>query len=252
MKKQAIIYARVSSDSQEENTSIDMQIAKCQSYAATYDYDVTEIFQDVNTGADMDRPGFQEMTDYLSTHTINGIIVYKLDRLHRCLKNLLIHKDELEQQGISIISVSEQIDTTTPNGKLFFNIIGSFAEFEKDIINQRTSQGKRQKIQKGLFTAGKLPFGYEIEKSEYILVNDEKAALVHRIFELRANTRLSLREIATEVFQDESKYSTVRYILKNTAYIGKLRQEKGKIVRVPRIISTQLFHKAQTSTRRRP
>ena len=244
MKKQAIIYARVSSEGQEENTSLEMQIEKARSYADTYDYKIVEIFQDVSSGGSTDRSGYQAMTDYLDENPVDGIIVYKLDRLHRSLKNLLVHKDELEEQGISIISVSEQIDTTTANGKLFFNIIGSFAEFEKDVINQRTSEGKIKKLQKGMFTAGKIPYGYRIEKSETLTVVSEEAAQVKQLFTLRAETRKSLREIAREVFGDEKKYGTVRYILSNPAYTGKLRQEKGKVISIPRIISTQLFRKA--------
>ncbi len=242
--KKVVVYARVSSEKQEENTSLDMQLEKARSYASTYDYDVEHTFQDVSTGGNTARQGFQDMMNYIDTHHITAIIVYKLDRLHRSLKNLLIHKDELEEKGISIVSVSEQIDTTTPQGKLFFNIIGSFAEFEKDVINQRTSEGKKQKIEKGLFTAGKIPFGYVIEKNEFILVNQGEAAQIHDIFTLR-NERKSYRQIAQKVFGDTKKYGTVRYILANTAYIGKLRQEKGNVVSIPRIISTQLFNKVQ-------
>jgi site-specific DNA recombinase len=240
--KNAVIYARVSSESQEENTSLDMQIEKSQSYANTYDLHINEVFQDVGTGAFINRTGFAAMMDYIDTYTINAIIVYKLDRLHRSLKNLLVHKDELEANGISIVSVSEQIDTTTANGKLFFNIIGSFAEFEKDVINQRTSQGKSQKILKGLFTAGKIPYGYRIEKSEVLTVVEEEAANVKEAFTLAAEGK-SLRKIAVSVFGAEKKYGMVSYMLKNTAYIGKLRQENDSIVSIPRIISTQLFNK---------
>lgn len=242
--KNAVIYARVSSEGQEENTSLRMQVEKAQSYARTYDCHVQEVFQDVSSGGNTERKGFTAMMNYLDTYQVQVIIVFKLDRLHRSLKNLLNHKDELEAKGVSIISVSEQIDTTTPNGKLFFNIIGSFAEFEKDVINQRTSAGKRQKIQKGQFAAGKVPFGYRIEKSEMLAIEEGEAEKVKEIFKLKTENN-SLRKIAVKVFQDEKKYGMVNYILKNPAYIGKLRQENGQTVLIPRIISTQLFNKAQ-------
>lgn len=242
--KNAVIYARVSSEGQEENTSLAMQIQKAESYASTYDFHVNDIFQDVGTGGNTEREGFQAMMQYIDEYAVNAIIVYKLDRLHRSLKNLLVHKDELEQKGVSIISVSEQIDTTTPNGKLFFNIIGSFAEFEKDVINQRTSSGKRQKIEKGMFTAGRVPFGYRIEKSEVLEVVEEEAAQIQEIFRLKVEERKSVRKIAVAVFGDEKKYGTVNYILKNPAYKGRLRQENGKVVDVPRIVSPQLWNKA--------
>ncbi len=65
------------------------------------------------------------------------------------------------------------------------------------------------------------------------------------ILRLRWQNKLSYRQIAQKVFGDTKKYGTVRYILANTAYIGKLRQEKGNVVSIPRIISTQLFNKVQ-------
>lgn len=240
--KKAVIYARVSSLSQEENTSLEMQIEKARSYASTYDFHINEVFQDVSTGGNMDRRGFKSMMEYIETYAIDAIIVYKLDRLHRSLQNLLNHKEELENKGISIVSVSEQIDTTTAQGKLFFNIIGSFSEFEKDIINERTSSGKREKVSKGLFTAGKIPFGYRIEKNEVLLVVEAEAENVKRMFELKKEGK-SVRKIAVEVLGDVKKYGRVNYILKNPAYIGKLRQENGKTVKIPAIITVNLFNK---------
>lgn len=240
--KTAVIYARVSSLSQEENTSLAMQIDKAQSYAATYDYHITEIFQDVSSGGNTERDGFKAMMHVIDTQVVNAIIIFKLDRLHRSLKNLVNHKDELAAKGVSIVSVSEQIDTSTPNGRLFFNIVGSFAEFEKDVINERTSNGKRQKIGKGMFTAGKIPFGYRIEKSEMLEVVEEEATAVKAMFAAKIAGK-SLRDIAVDVFGEVGRYGQVNYILKNPAYIGKLRQENGKTVKIPAIISKQMYNK---------
>jgi len=240
--KNAVIYARVSSEKQEENTSLAMQIEKAQSYAATYDYHILDVFQDVSSGGNTERDGFKAMMKTIDTQVVNAIIIFKLDRLHRSLKNLLIHKDELAAKGVSIVSVNEQIDTSTSQGNLFFQIIGSFAEFEKRQINERTSAGKRQKIEKGMFTAGRIPFGYRIEKSEVLEVVEEEASQVKAIYKAKMAGK-SLREIAVDVFGDVSKYSTVNYILKNPAYTGKLRQEDGKTVKIPAIITTQMFNK---------
>ena len=90
---------------------------------------------------------------------------------------------------------------------LFFQIIGSFAEFEKRQINERTAGGKSQKIEKGLFTAGKIPYGYRIEKSEILEVVEDEAANVKKMFQLRAEKK-SVRKIAVAVFGDVKKYGT--------------------------------------------
>ena len=75
-----------------------------------------------------------------------------------------------------------------------------------------------------------------------IKLSPKEAENVEKMFKLRVEGK-SFRKIAVEVFGDERKFATVRYILSNSAYIGKLRQEGGKIVNVPRIVSTQLFNK---------
>lgn len=242
--KTAVIYARVSSEKQEENTSLTMQIEKAQSYASTYDYHILDVFQDVSSGGNTDRDGFKAMMSALENNVVSAVIVFKLDRLHRKLQNLLNHKSDLETKGVSIVSVSEQIDTSTSNGKLFFNIIGSFAEFERDVINERTSAGKRQKIAKGLFTAGNVPFGYAIKNSETLEIIEAEAQAVKAIFKARLAGN-SLRDIAVDVFKDVKRYGQVNYILKNPAYTGKLRQENTKTVTIPAIVTAQTFKKVQ-------
>lgn len=240
MSRKGVVYARVSSEGQADNTSIQEQLGKARSYCKTYDIDILQEFQDVSTGANIDRTAYRNMKEYIVKNEVDVIVCYKLDRLHRSLKNLIIDKEELESKRINIISVIEQIDTSTAQGKLFFNIIGSFAEFEKDIINQRTSAGKVAKINKGEFTAGRVPYGYILENSSYIYIDDEKAEKVKRIFDDRIAGK-TIRDIAENV---QISKSTVDYILKNTAYIGKLEQEKGRVIEIPAIISKYKFDKA--------
>jgi site-specific DNA recombinase len=124
--KKAIQYCRVSSEGQVENTSIQDQQEKIKNYSKTYDIEIVAQFSDISSGGNTEREGYQNLKEYIKENKIDCIIVYKLDRLHRSLKNLLQDKEEFEEQGISIISVIEQMDTSTAQGKLFFNIIGSF------------------------------------------------------------------------------------------------------------------------------
>lgn len=240
--KKAIQYCRVSSEGQVENTSIQDQQEKIKNYSKTYDIEIVAQFSDISSGGNTEREGYQNLKEYIKENKIDCIIVYKLDRLHRSLKNLLQDKEEFEEQGISIISVIEQMDTSTAQGKLFFNIIGSFSEFEKDLINTRTQAGKAIKIKNGQFTAGKIPYGYEIEKSEYLIINDKQAETVKQIYKLYLADN-SIRAIAGTV---EIPKSTVAYILKNEAYIGKLQQEKESYIDIPQIIAKRTFTMVQT------
>jgi len=97
------------------------------------------IFTDTASGAQIDRPGLSEALSHLREGDI--LVVWKLDRLGRSLKDLITRITELQNRDIGFKSLTEQIDTTTSGGKLIFHIFGALAEFERDIIKERTQAG---------------------------------------------------------------------------------------------------------------
>lgn len=97
------------------------------------------IFTDKLTGTRFDRPEFLRMLDIARPGDV--IVVWRLDRLGRSLKQLIETVTTLKDRGIELRSIKEQIDTTTPTGKLMFHIVGAMAEFERDIIKERTQAG---------------------------------------------------------------------------------------------------------------
>src|SRR5918911_515078 len=122
-------YARVSTDDQNLNLQRDaLQQVGCE-----------QIFTDKVTGTKATRPG---LTDALS-HLRNGdtLVVWRLDRLGRSLRHLIDTVTELQERGIGFKSLTESIDTTTSGGKLVFHIFGALAEFEREIIRERTKAG---------------------------------------------------------------------------------------------------------------
>lgn len=98
-----------------------------------------EIQQDVASGAKSDRGGLKEAIKFLRKG--DTLVVWKLDRLGRSLRDLINIVNELEQRHISFVSLQENIDTRTGNGKLFFHIFGALAEYEREIIRERTKAG---------------------------------------------------------------------------------------------------------------
>lgn len=97
------------------------------------------LFTDTLSGARSDRPGLDEVIDYVRAGDV--LVVWKLDRLGRSLKYLIEVMTKLNERRIGFRSLTEQIDTTTPGGKLIFHIFGSLAEFERDLIRERTQAG---------------------------------------------------------------------------------------------------------------
>lgn len=122
-------YARVSTKDQVLDLQID---------ALTKD-GCELIFKETASGAKTDRPELQKLLNHLRKGDV--VVVYKLDRLGRSLKHLLEVVAELNSKEVGIRSINDAIDTTTPQGRLFFNISASFAEFERDLIRERTKSG---------------------------------------------------------------------------------------------------------------
>jgi DNA invertase Pin-like site-specific DNA recombinase len=122
-------YARVSSGEQTTDLQLD----------ALNQQNCRRIFQETASGAQRDRPQFIEALAFLRRG--DTLIVWKLDRLARSLTQLIETIDELHRRGCGFRSLTEAIDTTTPSGRLIFHIFGALAEFERNIIRERTVAG---------------------------------------------------------------------------------------------------------------
>lgn len=145
-EKTIAIYARVSTDKQK----VDMQLNELRQFAARSGWTIYEEYIDQNfTGANTNRPAFQEMMEAARKRRFDMLLVWKLDRLSRSLKDLINTIDELGSSGIDFISYDNNLDTSTPTGKLVFQIVGAVAEFEKDIIRERVVAGLAAARNKG-------------------------------------------------------------------------------------------------------
>jgi DNA invertase Pin-like site-specific DNA recombinase len=122
-------YARVSTQDQNPNLQLDaLRQAGCE-----------KLFTEKASGAQRERPQLQAALDYMRQS--DTLVVWKLDRLARSLKQLIETVEELEQRGIGFRSLTESIDTTTSGGRLVFHIFAALAEFERSIIRERTRAG---------------------------------------------------------------------------------------------------------------
>ena len=136
--KNAAIYARVSTDKQK----VDMQLNELRQFADRSGWKIYKEYIDQNfTGANTNRPAFLDMMDAARKRKFDVLLVWKLDRLGRSLKDLINTLDELGSCGIDFVSYDNNLDTSTPTGKLVFQIVGAVAEFEKDIIKERVVAG---------------------------------------------------------------------------------------------------------------
>ena len=181
-------------------------------------------------------------------NNIDSVVVYKSDRLHRSLKNLLITiEDIFIPNNISFISITEQFDTSNPQGMLFLQMLGSFAEFERKIINERTKSGRLAKGKNELYLGGRVPFGYTLIDNDRLTLNYSEADIIKEIFKLRTKG-VSIGKIALKYNMSKSK---IHYILNNKIYMGIYnyngKKEKNKIsFKVPPIVSNYIWNKANS------
>jgi DNA invertase Pin-like site-specific DNA recombinase len=135
------IYCRISTDKQ----FLDNQIELCKKHCEIKGYEVYKIYTDIISGAKDSRPEFNELLKDMRGYKFGAVVVSKLDRLARSLKHLLTLVDEMNNKGVQFIAVSQNIDTTSSTGKLQFQIMGAFAEFERNLISERTKEGLKGK-----------------------------------------------------------------------------------------------------------
>jgi DNA invertase Pin-like site-specific DNA recombinase len=146
MKKAVAIYARVSTDRQ----TVDMQIHELKEYIKRRGWNLYREFIDLGySGSDTKRPAFQEMMQEAKKRKFDVLLVWKLDRLSRSMKDLVMVLNDLGGLGIDFVSYDNNLDTSTPTGKLVFHVIGAVAEFEKDIIKERVKAGLENAKRKG-------------------------------------------------------------------------------------------------------
>jgi len=268
--KSVVGYIRISSDSQKENTSIAEQKKRIQAYCISQNWELKGNFVDVaKSGSKIDeRIEYTNMLEFAQDkyNQIDAIIVFKSDRIHRHLKNLLIMiEDDLQPHDIAFISISENFDTSTPQGMLTLQMLGSFAEFERNLINERTRSGHVVTAKSGKYAGGKIPYGYALIDGKFT-INELEAKIVREMFQMYSGGKsygFIAKYISSLIKQsgDDSERSdanknwsrtSICYILRNASYTGLLsydgKKEKNQIqvkASIPVIISKQLFNKVQ-------
>lgn len=246
--KRAVGYCRISTILQLENSSLKEQEDKIRLYADLHNIELDRLFIDkALSGKSTDRPEYDNMIDYVKNNNIDMILVYKNDRIHRSLYNLLAMIKELQEFNVSLVSITEHFDTSTPQGMLFLQMLGSFAEFERAMITERTRNGRIARLNENKWTGGKPALGYKINKEGRFEINEKEAEIVKDIFKLRSKG-LSLAKIGDKYGFSKQK---VDYILKNKNYIGifEYRGKKEKnniIIKIDPIVSKYMWNKVNT------
>ncbi|OFV67382.1 MAG: recombinase RecB [Candidatus Syntrophoarchaeum caldarius] len=218
-QKRVGLYLRVSTEEQvSTGASLAAQKQKLEEYCKFNEWHIVGEYVDAGlSGGTLNRPQLQRLIEDGKNNLLDVLLVYKLDRLSRSLRDIILTIDELRSYNVDFVSLTEQIDTTTPVGKLMFHIIGAFAEFERDIIRQRVILGMDKKAKDG-YVQYKPPFGYRFEDKRLVVV-EEEAEIVKDIYRayLRGNSTVQI----SRAFNVPR--SLVYRILTNKTYLGRVK-----------------------------
>jgi DNA invertase Pin-like site-specific DNA recombinase len=142
----AVLYARVSTTDKQDP---EMQLAELREYASRRGWELGGTFVDRTGGTRESRPALDEVMSLCQQRKVDVVVVWKLDRLGRSLKHLVNILAEWETLGVAFISLRDNLDLTTPSGKLMFHVIGAMAEFERALIQERVKAGLAQAKREG-------------------------------------------------------------------------------------------------------
>lgn len=203
-KLRTVAYVRVSSARQrDEGLSLDAQRDQIHRYAELYDLALVEVIADEGASAKtLRRDGLQRALGLLASGTVDALIVAKLDRLTRSVRDLGTLLDGHFSTEAELISVAEQINTRSAGGRMVLNVLMSVAQWEREKISERVREVQAYKRSLGQHVAGRLPFGTRLAADGRTLERDPgEGPVLDLIFELRASG-LSLRKIAQHLSEN--------------------------------------------------
>ncbi len=241
--RKTAIYIRVSTPEQKvDGYSPEMQKKKLKEHiennkALGLVFDPKLIFEDVGTGSHLNRDGYKKMMELVKSKKIDVILVWKIDRLSRSLKHLLGIFEELQKNGVSFISVQENIDFTGAIGKLIFNIFGAIGEFERELIRSRTFDGRLTSAELGNYTGTHKYYGYkkvanDNKKGSQLEIVEEEKKWVEQIYHWYIYDELGDKRIAQKLNDMEI----------DIGIESKAKNRKWTAKRVTTIITNPIYH----------
>lgn len=241
------IYTRVSTNDNLEKdfTSLDSQRESGESYITSQKSEgwvlLTEQYNDAGfTGGNTDRPALQKLIADIKAGLIDCVVVYKVDRLSRSLLDFSQLLEFFDKNKVAFVSVTQHFNTNTSMGRLTLNILLSFAQFEREIISERTRDKMGAAKKKGKWIGGRPLLGYDIDRVQHkLVINPGESKLVREIFDLYLKEKSLVRvaEILNRKGSTSKRHvaesgrvfggidfrnTSIELIIKNPTYTGQV------------------------------
>jgi site-specific DNA recombinase len=231
------VYTRKSTEEglEQEFNSLDAQREAAEAYIKSQRHlGLTLLAQHYDdggfTGGNIDRPALRRLLEDIEAHRVDCVMVYKVDRLSRSLLDFARLMDLFDQRKVSFVSVTQQFNTTNSLGRLTLNILLSFAQFEREIIGERTRDKMSAARRKGKWIGGTPVLGYDVDSmGGRLIVNEGEASRVREIFKLYAKHR-SIPELILEL--QRRRWNTKSWTTRNGARRTGTLFNKPKLLRL--------------------
>lgn len=216
------------------------------------------------TGANLDRPAFQRLMADIEAGQIDTVLIYKIDRLTRSLRDFGKIMEVFEKQHVALVSITQSIDTSSSMGRLILNVLMSFAEFERALVSERTRDKIAATRKKGKWTGGRPMLGYDLDsRGSRLVVNEIEAIRIRQIFELYSHHQALMpvvRELAERGWKTKAwttkgglpkggqpfQKNTLYQHLTNCLYAGQVRhKDQVYLGEHVAILDATLFQKVQ-------
>jgi site-specific DNA recombinase len=224
------LYTRISTDEENQPTSLASQRERLQAFCkAQEDWRIVAHEEDRATGTKLERPGLQAALDLAREGKIDMLLVYRVDRLSRKVRQLASLAEELDACDVVLRSATEPFDTGSPAGRMMLQMLAVFAEFEHATIVDRISAGIERRAKEGRWYSGRPPFGYNLNDGQ-LIPDPVSAPVVRRVSHLYVHERLGTIAIAKQLRAEHAPAPTagwghpaVHRILTNPTYLGRVR-----------------------------
>ncbi len=258
------IYARVSSEKQAKDGTIDSQIEALRDYAKANHLTIShECIDDGVTGTTLTRPGLDNLRDLIAEGLIQGVLILSPDRLSRTQAHQILLMDEFKKQNIQVIFTSQQFEDNA-EGNLMLQIQGAVAEFERAKILDRTRRGRKHAVKNGQMLGSMSPYGYRFApkgngKPARWEIEPRETEIVRAIFDLYVNKRMKGTQIASYLESEgiQTRSGTTKWwgsvvyrILKSEAYIGNAYMYKNSYIEPLKTPKSKKYRKVKNSAQK--
>ncbi len=253
-EKKIAIYCRVSSKDQAmHGYGLDAQKEKCLQFLQLYEYDKNEYELYVDDGysaKSLDRPRMKDLLNDVHNKKINMIIVYKLDRLARSVVDTYHFIQELISYDCQLIAVIDRLDIDSANGRMIVGMLAVFAQWEREVIIERTKDGLESMVAKGKYPYGGSPFGWNKDENLHLSINEDEAKIVNDLADqsLSGLSLIQIKKYLKETYgMNRNECTILKWMTRSINQGNFVFHENTYTNVVPAIMTEQKYKKVCSS-----